>query len=122
MMVGRGKPEIVGDIVAPVDVEWEADSDPGRWLRASYAKPAGELERLDAGNKGRPRDDRHLGAGQSHQRELRHLGAGQSHQRELRHLSPRRRDLQVNTGGIRRKNPGLPQWPAISLPLQPRSS
>ena len=30
--IDRGKLEILGDVVAPVDVEWEADSDPDRVL------------------------------------------------------------------------------------------
>ena len=30
--IDRGKLEILGDIIAPVDVEWEADSDPDRVL------------------------------------------------------------------------------------------
>ena len=30
--IDRGKLEIVGDIVAPIDVEWEAESSPDRVL------------------------------------------------------------------------------------------
>ena len=30
--IDRGRLEILGDVVAPVDVEWEADSDPDRVL------------------------------------------------------------------------------------------
>ena len=31
--IDRDKLEILGDVVAPVDIQWEADSDPHRVLR-----------------------------------------------------------------------------------------
>ena len=30
--IDRGKLEILGDIISPIDVDWEVDTDPGRVL------------------------------------------------------------------------------------------
>ena len=30
--IDRGRFEIIGDVISPIDVEWEAEADPGRVL------------------------------------------------------------------------------------------